>query len=419
MFWYGNGCGAIQKVIFIFNQLMKYLFFTLLIFFQFGYTQSKKDIEQWEENLEDGYEFLTLGDFNNAQSRLQKAYELSLKIFDDESQSFSNTAFYYGFVEFSLENYEKAIEPLEDSKIFYTKTSTNQEGYPELLSYLASAYLETGQFKLAEPCYLESTNIVKQNFGENDINYGVALTNLAGFYKDISEYKKALAYFNQGMDILVDKPEFPRQYYNNIRYNYLPFIYEGLGEIHKAIEINTEALTYISSAMGKSSINYANIKAHLGFLYISYGQPEVAENHLLEAANIFIKLGEEQLEALGNVYMGLCSYYNISGNYEKALEYATLGLEYTGLLGDVLPRNHINYFEILGDLYQNLGQYYNAIHLYSKAIEHSKKAYGDNYHRLYRYQSTLGLIHLNNGNYEIGKQLLYEAFNSAKISRFK
>ena len=121
---------------------------------------------------------------------------------------------------------------------------TNEQ-YAGALTILANIYVAKKEYKVAEAKYIESNGLLKIVYGEDHMMYGIGLTNLAGLYGDIGKYKKALNILNEGLEILNKDPYFDKTAYNNLRYNNLPSIYQGLGRLEDALEIEKESLNYI------------------------------------------------------------------------------------------------------------------------------------------------------------------------------
>lgn len=400
---------------------MKFIFtFFTIINVAYGLAQENKQYTTWQESLSDGSQYANQQLFNDAEEHLSRAYEIAKLIFENPSEELSTTAYYYGITEASLEHYQNAQQPLEIAADGFQKImGDNSQEYAACLSYLGATYLENEIYDKAESCYIKSTEISKNIFGENHYNYGVALTNLAGYYNDISNFNKALEILNKGLEILKDNPEFPQQYYDNLRYNNLPNIYKGLGRFQDALEIEKASLEYIDSSYGKITSNYANILTSIGDIYINLGQFQKAKKTLISAVEIFESLdNEKDNEALGNSHMGLVVCYTSISDYENALIHANKGIELTQLKTEKLPKNRISYYNILGNLFYELGQFGIAKEFLEDAVNETIKVMGAKAPQLPVYKSNLGTVLWAYGDAEAAKTILNEALELAKALNY-
>ena len=394
---------------------MKNLFYLLLLSCTTVF-YAQKNKKQWETDLMQASRLIELGQYADAQDPINKAFAFAQNNFDKNSLEFSSTAFYHGFVAFQLENFPTAATSFEVAKSYYqNQSSTTDETYLQLLNYLAIAYTETQQFLLAEKTYTELMTVAEKTLGATSIDYGIILTNVAGFYKDTYQFLKALSYFEAGMKILEPEPSFPANYKQNLKYNNLPFIYEGLGRFEEALDWQKQALKDVIDNFGRISSHTANVLAHMGNLYMHLGDFEPAQKSLAAASIIFEQLADDtQNEAHGNVQMGLAKLYTLQNNYQEAIDYALSGLELTGYYEGRTPKNLLNYLEIIAELHQNLGQHYAAIHHYEKALALAENSHGTTGVAYLKIKANLGQLHFNYGDEDLGKNLLQSAFETVK-----
>ncbi|AFU68176.1 TPR repeat and CHAT domain containing protein [Psychroflexus torquis ATCC 700755] len=392
-------------------------FLIIFLFFQSNtFAQTDKGNNDWNESLNTGIQALNTKSFNSAESELKKAYRIAISVFDENSENLTTTAYYYAITLMQLDKNIEAQEPMEMAltgfKFLHGETS---EQYATGLSILANIYLRNKVYKLAEEKYLESNEVLKNMYGENHYMYGIALTNFAAYYRKIENYKKALETLNEGFAILKDNPEFDQQYYNNLRYNNLSEIYQGLGKLEEALAIEEESLNYIKINYGKFTTNYANILTSIGGINIDLGYFNKAEKHLEEAAFIFEQLENlENEEALGNTYLFMVACYVETSDYKKALYYASEGIRLTKLESNTPPLNALNYYGILGRLSWELGDFTQTKEYFQKIIDGTIKSIGINAPQLPVLKSNLGMCYRELEETDKAIQLTQEAFNMAK-----
>ncbi|BAO74633.1 CHAT domain-containing protein [Winogradskyella sp. PG-2] len=392
----------------------------LLLSLFIGTSQNTDDYNKWSQNFQNGSSYYSLESFSQAEDEFEKAYNLAKKLFETNSEEFINTAYSYAIVLVQAEKNNDAREPMEKAiigiKSLYGEKS---EPYGTALTILANIYVSIKSYKLAKDIYLESNEIIKTAYGENHYLYGIALTNLAGFYREIEDYKNALNKLNKGLVILKDNPDFDQQYYNNLRYNNLPGIYQGLGRLEDALIIEKESLNFIKLNYGKNTSNYANILTSIGGLHINLGNFNKAEKVLEEAASIFEYLDNyEDEEALGNVYLFLVACYSQTSDFKKAFLYASEGIRLTKLESSNPPSNALNYYEILGSLAWNLGTYDIARDYILKVIDGTIASIGQNAPQLPVLKSQLGICYMYLNESDKAEQLIIEAFETVKKSNY-
>ena len=378
--------------------------------------QSQDDYDNWNQSLAQGTQYYNLQAFDQSVFEFETAYDIALKLFEIDSQEFVSTAYSYAVVLVQIEDNARAQAPMEKAlegiqKLYGDKS----QEYATALTIMANIYVGTKTYKKAEEIYIESNDLMKSSYGDQHYLYGIGLTNLAGFYREIGDYKLALQILDQGLNILKDNPDFDQRYYNNLRYNNLPEIYQGLGRLDDALKIEEESLDYLRRSIGKYSSNYANVMTSIGGIHVNLGNFNKAEKALEEAAQIFEELGNfEDEEALGNVYMFLVACYSETSDYKKAFYYASKGIELTGLDSDNPPSNALNYYEILGKLNWDLGNFEDAKYYLQKAIEGTVETIGLNAPELPLLKSELGLCYRELQEEDEAVQLIREGFKMAQ-----
>lgn len=394
---------------------IKFTFFALYFSF-IAFSQNDEDYNKWQEHIENGNYYFSYQELDKAANSYKNALNLANKIFEVESNEYMTTAYSYAVVLVQTEKNDLAQEPMEKAliglKALYGETN---EQYANALTILANIYINNKAFKLAEEKYIESNDLLKIVYGEDHMMYGIGLTNLAGLYRETGDYEKALKILNKGLEILKDNIYFDKTAYNNLRYNNLPSIYQGLGRLEDAIEIEKESLNYIERKYGSNNSNYANILTSIGGMYVNLGYFNKAENVLLEASKIFEELNDrENDKALGNTYMFLTACFTETSDFKKAFYYASKGIDLTEL-DETNPKvGSIQYYEILSGLHWKLQNYEQVKDYLNIVIGLTKTSTGENAPTLPVLMSRLSLCYLNLEDIEKAEKLAKEAFNKAK-----
>ncbi|WP_337873281.1 CHAT domain-containing protein [Ignavibacterium sp.] len=161
--------------------------------YQAGYKLARKKMNIKEEakalvNLAilDDYN----GNVDEAQKQLKQAIQLALSIEDVELQaviySESGVSYtYLGNVVDARKNYEKSLE-------IYKKLK-NYERLSNLSSNIGLLYIQTGNFSVAIKSFEEGLAFARENVASQILN----LRGLGDVYSNLSDYSKALHYYNQ------------------------------------------------------------------------------------------------------------------------------------------------------------------------------------------------------------------------------
>jgi CHAT domain-containing protein len=340
--------------------------------------QNSKD-EKFVTVYNTGVQSLEKQDIENAIQNLEEAYSYSIDLYGNSSIEMAQVCYYLATA-YQDKKPQKAMDNILKAKPIFKKEfgELSQEN-ATLLSVLGNIYLNLKEFDKAKETYFESQSLAKQFYGENSINYGVSCTNTAAVLLKVSDFNTALLYINEGLEILKNQAEFPKVYFNNLRYNNLPFIYEGLGRYDEALSIYEESLHYISKRFGSNSVNYAHILQSIGMVQLKLGLLAKAESAFLKSIDILTLSKDKEFDAsLANAYMGLAVYYTQNYDYESAINYSNLAIKINETLETKALEYDAGYYEILSNLYYEMGNTSFAKDLLEKAKNKSKEVYGEN-----------------------------------------
>lgn len=389
----------------------KFIFYALFLYCSISFSQNQDD---WTSVLNSGMQKIDFQDYLGAVTDLETARQYASKLFGKNSIEYGQSTFYMTLASLQFNPESALTYALETKDIFKKQLGEDSHDYMTILIILGGIYMDLKQFDKAKKTYMDSLELARTVYGDTSAYYGMAYTNIASVFREASDYNSALEYFNKGMAILKDNPEFPEVYYNNIRYNSLSVIYEGLGEYDKALELHQESLNYIGDTYGKYTVNYAHILQSVGSVQLSLGLLKQAEKSLLESVRILQTAEDNQFdESLANAYMGLVLYYTATYDYQSALEYSTLALELNGLFEGAALLRDISYYDILSNLYFSIGMDNVGISMSEKAVLRSKEIYGENSLEYARHLSDYGNA-LILFDHELSKESLYKALDIAK-----
>ncbi len=243
-------------------------------------------------------------------------------------------------------------------------SSTAEKVTEQIFQSFTSSWTETSSLPIAEKLKkietLESLLAEYQGLHQEKRNKQTEarlLNELANFLDSISEYRKAIDYYEQSLAI---SREIGDRSGEGGSLNNLGLTYRSLGEYRKAIEYHEQSLN-ISREMG-NRLSEGNGLINLGNSYFSLGEYRKAieyhEQSLVIAREIGDRLGEgSSLGSLGIAYDSL-------GEYRKAIEYHEQYLAISREIGDRSGE---------GGSLNNLGIAYHRLGEYRKAIEYHEQ----------------------------------------------
>ncbi len=225
-----------------------------------------------------------------------------------------------------------------------------------------------------------------------------AYNNIGSLYKDKSDFKKALEYFQIALKI--------HQTLNNkinisISYNNIGTCYQAQGDLTTALKYFKKSLNIDKKIANKEvlSLTYSNI----GMIYLKQKNNKEAMDYFQKG----LKIAEEinYYQAINAIKVNIGSIYYNQDNYEKALEYFQNSLILSTKLGDkklmafcvgnigtmyLSQKNHekaleylvnsVTLFEELGNKTgiaqscDNIGQIYKKQEKYKQALFYTKKS---------------------------------------------
>jgi CHAT domain-containing protein/Flp pilus assembly protein TadD len=277
------------------------------------------------------------GEVEEAQKKLKLALEFALEIEDIELQAliFSETGVSYtysGNIIEARKNYEKSLE-------IYKKLKNN-ERLANLSSNIGLLYIQTGNFSAAIKSFEEGLEFAKENIVSKILN----LRGLGDVYSNISDYSKALDYYNQAKTLSekihnvnqkalsemsigtlfynLNKPnkaltifkqisneieEFNDPYFLEDLYFKIALAYSDLDSLLIAENYYRKALA-ISENLG--DVYYENlIPTYLANNFIKAKEFNKAESLLNNVRKKSAELGLNQLLGLQNLYLGISKFH--------------------------------------------------------------------------------------------------------------
>ena len=158
----------------------------------------------------------------------------------------------------------------------------------------------------------------------NQEGESAALSNIAGIYKDQSNYDKALEYLNKSLQFTSD-PSSIATTYNNIG-----AVYSAKGDKNKAVEYFKKAIEFDQKAGNYHGTSRDIL--NLGNTYTDLKNFQEAENYLQKGLLMMQKLGDKYWEAKGYNFFG--KLYLAQNQKDLAKEYFTKAYNLFKATGD-------------------------------------------------------------------------------------
>lgn len=220
--------------------------------------------------------------------------------------------------------YAKLQQPLAEK-------SGNQDAI--INSYDNLAYLYQG-FSENEKAITYMLKALKVKEELNDITgVSTSLAGLAGVYYKMNNFKLALNYFNQSLEIENKTEKSSNEGYvrQGAIIGNIGLCYVGLGEIDKGLENYLKAVElYIEHGLEESN---GSFYGNIGLIYLKDKQDyNQALIYLKKAALLHEK--NEDISALSTAYGGLCEIYSIQNDFANALIYGKKALKNAKLSED-------------------------------------------------------------------------------------
>ncbi len=255
-----------------------------------------------------------------------------------------------------------ALKLLQKAKDIYLQLGQNKDlKLAEILNYIGTVYYFMGDFKSAIHYQEEAFAIQIEVLGAEHEEVLQSTIDLASMYATITQYEKALSYFDKVIELrptLIDTPSTLSNYFHinkgvcytrmgdfgraipyfqkalqiaeqlddpeesiSIAYNWLGICYSRITEVEKAIDAYQKAIDYNIAHGKKYSERTAGPYVHLGEIHNASGQHQEAINYFKKALHIQTTLNGEKSDGAAFSYKGLGRAYLFLMDFEEANKY--------------------------------------------------------------------------------------------------
>lgn len=318
-----------------------------------------------------------------------------------------------------LGNYKQA-EPLyiEVKNLVEELYGKGHEEYAASCNNLATFYRAIGRFSEAEPLLVEARGIYENLFGKEHPNYLVITNNLGGLYRAIGNYGAAELCYIEVKSIreeLLGK--------ENIDYgvscNNLAFLYRTMGNYNAAEPLYLESKEIFEKLLGREHPYYLSIASNLALLYRQTGKYEDAEPLLIEAKIVYEKLYGNEHPMYAQSCNNIGVFYRTVGKYDEA---EPLLIESREIYSNILGKDHPDYARSctnLGEVFRKKKRYQEAEALFLEAKAIEEKVFGREHPDYAQSCHNLAVLYDNNGDFDLARKLFIESIDIKNKNIFK
>lgn len=305
---------------------------------------------------------------------------------------------------YKMRKYEEALKKASEViELTFKYLGEEHSFYATSLNNLAGMYKSVGRYGKALPLFLKFMEVRSKVFGENHPGFAVALNNLAGLYKAMGRYTEALPLYQKCMEIEIIA--LGEEHANlAVTQNNLAGLYKLMGQYGEALPLFLKSKEILKKTFGEEHPDFATVLNNLAGLYEVMGRYD-------EVLPLFIRCREIRGKVLGEdhphyatILDNLAGFYEAMGLYDKALPLYIESEEirsrvYAKELGEEHP-DYATSLSSLAGLYDEMGWYEEALPLYTKCKEVRGKVLGEDHPDYAIAINNLAGLYERTGGYE-------------------
>lgn len=311
------------------------------------------------------------GKFLQANKILDKLL-LRLKEENSEERFFAATFQTKAKVVQSLGNYEESNSLARKSLNISLKTQDSLNMADSYNTIGINHYFEADYDSTT--FYYEKSLEIKKKAKTDPYALAVSTYNLALVYDDLGQTEKALEFYKQAENYLIESKQSK---------NFLSDVYVGIALIHFYSGDISKAEVYAEKAMEKGLLSYGEFNPNMTFVYTTYANILEAEKKYNESINLLEKNLKIRRSTYGEFHRWTCeTYYDLGNayilveNYDKAELYFKKALE----IGErINSRQYLaNARNFLAQLYIDRGIHLDeSERLLQASLETNRNIYGE------------------------------------------
>ncbi|PAV12059.1 hypothetical protein ASJ81_07905 [Methanosarcina spelaei] len=289
--------------------------------------------------------------------------------------------------------YEEMLQILE------AKLGPENPSVATALNNLAGLYKRMGEYEKALQLYQRTLDIREKTLGSQHPDFATTLNNFAELYRQMGEYEKALSLYQKALEI-DEKVLGPYHPSVATTIDNLALLYRQMGEYEKALQLSQRALEICEKVFNPQHPDVAIVLNNLSLLYYQMGDYDRALPLYQKALNIQEEVFGPQHPDVATTLNNLAGLYNSMGEYEKALPLYQRTLD---IQENVLGLQHPTVaatLNNLAELYHQMGDYEKALPLHQRALNIREKMLDPQHPDIAITLNNIALLYNNMGEYE-------------------
>lgn len=341
--------------------------------------------------------FQQKAEYDSAKIRYEKAALLYKKHRQWERQLECKTKLFRSLA--SLGKYEEAAKQADQTlSQCLEKLEREHPTTADALHNIGMVHYLQGDYDKALAYYQQGLQIRRKVFGEKHSSVANSYNNMGSAYYLKGNYDEALAYYQRDIQITLklsgeDHPDLASSYGN------MGNVYYAKGEYPQALAFLQKAVNIRKKALGEEHPKLASFYNSMGNVYSYQGEQDKALEYNEKALHLWRKsLGEDHPDVAA-AYHNIGGIYEEKGEHEKAMEYYQKAAQLWLIsLGEDHPSVATAYYN-LGSVYETEKEYEKALRFLQKSLQIRQKAFGEAQTEVADCYSKIGGIYESKGEY--------------------
>lgn len=291
---------------------------------------------------------------------------------------------------------------------FVCETDEEKQHLSEVLSDIAGVYRDIGEYEKALDCLNTATQISYDLCGQTHPYTAKLIYKTGRLYMRKGDYARALEYYEKAL--MIREHVLGTDHTDSAEiYSSIAIVYQEKGDYETAVGYFNRALGTFERYLGTNHYLTAITYNHIGVLYQDLGEYDHAlEYYQKSLAIIRTVLGEEH-PYTATAYNNIGKLYKYKGDYGRAQECYTKALSIReAILGTRNPDTAMSYNN-LGMLYKSKGEYRKALEYYEKALKIRETVLGEEHADTAATYNNIGILYRYQGVYDAALQFLGKA----------
>jgi tetratricopeptide (TPR) repeat protein/CHAT domain-containing protein len=308
--------------------------------------------------------------------------------------------------------YQEAITLVEQAyTIALEQVSQKHPLFEQALDTLSGLHYDTGNYKQAEPLYIQLLALREQNLGKCHPLVATNMNNLGTLYQEAGNYTQAEPLLQQALEIrrtqLGENHADVAQSLDN-----LASVYREMGRYSEAEQLYQQALPIWLASVGETHPDVAICLHNLGLLYYKMGRYAEAEPLYKQALSINVAHVVSDPADLANSLNSLALLYKAKGDYQQA---EALYQQILTLQREILGNDHSAVgltLNNLASLYQDIGNYLQAEAFYQQARAILSATLGENHPLTSQCINNQASLYMMMGDYTQAERLYSQRYTT-------